>query len=949
MRFEHLRFKGIGPFPDEVAVDLAAVPGRLIAIQGSNGAGKSTMLELLVGGLTRTTPTRGSLVDLATARDAFVETRVVNGATHTLRHTLDATSRKSEALVLDEHGAPELPSTSVKAYDAWAKSHLPAPEVLLASTFAAQGSGGFLDMSAGDRKQVLARTLGIEHLERLAQEARDRARGAKARLDVAVAKLGELGAAVDLKDAEDAEREARAAAKEADAELTRRREQVAAAALYRETDDELRAASVAIADLQTRIRNNEDLLENAEQIRAAGPRIEAIRAELAAIAAERSAGEARRNAARARSESAADRELAARVRVAQLEARARTARDRAAGRAGVKKAICDLIGARTDLAADEETLAAMRVGAADTTAVADGRAKASGLEEQARAADATAARAAARAREITARADLARTKLRDRHQVEAAVAALPGERAALAALEGELAQHQAVLAAANDAQLGGAGRRIGELRGALEEIAEDKAPGGLLFEDVARDALRADDEALVEQAGAPARAEAARKAIADATKAIATAREQLAAVERIAGRASEIAAADLEIERCERDLAAARAEEDAARAQGTAARRNAAAAREAIAAAEIQLSAARDRVRAGEQAVASARSRIAELERIAGRLGEIEAAERELAAIETDRAAAAAEEERAGAEAAAAARDAGAEGVALDALPPREEALRAELPALQVLAGRLAKLVAAEGVLVERREQLAAAEAKAADARSRLAELPEPVDADVDAAERAARDAHVAAANATAALDRARATEARRAELEAERAAAVEEASDYERLGQDLGANGVQADLMDAAAPALTEMTNNLLHEAFGSRFSVRFDSTRSSADGKKQIETLDVTVLDTEAGREGKAETFSGGERVILSEAISLALTMLACQRSGFERPDLIRDESGAALDEENGRRYVAMLRRAADLLDASHVFLVSHSEDVRALCDARIEVADGRVEVRS
>lgn len=77
--------------------------------------------------------------------------------------------------------------------------------------------------------------------------------------------------------------------------------------------------------------------------------------------------------------------------------------------------------------------------------------------------------------------------------------------------------------------------------------------------------------------------------------------------------------------------------------------------------------------------------------------------------------------------------------------------------------------------------------------------------------------------------------------------------------------------------------------------------------------------------------------------EADALALSMLACRRAGVERPTLVRDESGAALDPANSRHYVSMLRRAADLVGADRVLVVSHSPEVQELCDERIEVGHG------
>jgi exonuclease SbcC len=155
--------------------------------------------------------------------------------------------------------------------------------------------------------------------------------------------------------------------------------------------------------------------------------------------------------------------------------------------------------------------------------------------------------------------------------------------------------------------------------------------------------------------------------------------------------------------------------------------------------------------------------------------------------------------------------------------------------------------------------------------------------------------------------------------------------------------DGLQAAEVDAAGPELTELVNDLLRTCVGPRWTVTIETQKLSADGKKLLEGCEVRVLDTVAGREGAAETFSGGERVLLGEAVSLALSMLACRRAGLVGVTLVRDETGAALDPANGRAYVAMLRRAAELVGARQVLFVSHSPELAELADARIVVGGG------
>lgn len=259
----------------------------------------------------------------------------------------------------------------------------------------------------------------------------------------------------------------------------------------------------------------------------------------------------------------------------------------------------------------------------------------------------------------------------------------------------------------------------------------------------------------------------------------------------------------------------------------------------------------------------------------------------------------------------------------------------------------------AERSSVEITERLTAAKERRAQCQARLAEvdsvtlpvidpLPTPRRKDqatlVSNTETRLSRERDALAKARHALEVVVTARAQRAELTALVTSQEQELADWTRLKDDLGKNGIQAAEIDGALGELNTLVNDLLHECHSSRWTMRIDTQRLAGDGKRMIETLDVFILDTENSREGKAETFSGGERAILGEALALALTMVSCRRAGLERPTLVRDESGAALDPSNARAYVAMLRRAAKYVDASHVLFVSHSPELTELADAQI-----------
>ncbi len=214
---------------------------------------------------------------------------------------------------------------------------------------------------------------------------------------------------------------------------------------------------------------------------------------------------------------------------------------------------------------------------------------------------------------------------------------------------------------------------------------------------------------------------------------------------------------------------------------------------------------------------------------------------------------------------------------------------------------------------------------------------------------KASREAEGVAALATSKVAAASASADRVVLLEQELRAADAEVADWQHLADDLGKDGLQAMEIDAVGPELSEQTNDLLRSCWGPRFTVGIHASRRSADGTQELEGCTVSILDNETGREGLVESLSGGEKVMVSEAIALALCVVSMRRAGAVRPTLVRDETGAALRGPRIAQYVLMLRRAGEILGADKILFVPNVEEAAALADARIVVADGKVSVQA
>lgn len=342
----------------------------------------------------------------------------------------------------------------------------------------------------------------------------------------------------------------------------------------------------------------------------------------------------------------------------------------------------------------------------------------------------------------------------------------------------------------------------------------------------------------------------------------------------------------------------------------------------------------------------------------AAKLAAIEIAERDLAAARAEHAelaAALAKHDQAVGWAHAVASDGWAQVQASE----RELArITGERNDLAPLLGKVEHLERAETLIEERTAQLPPLVATIEEAEREIARLPagEPEAVDLAVSEKRVAGAEAAEAAATGTLARARGAVERGEEahrktraLHDEIRTVEREHGDWKRLALELGRQGLQAMELDAAFPEMTACANDLLHKCHGSRFTVEFIGYRMSADGRSAIEDPDVRVIDTEKGRDALARTYSGGELVFVGEAVSLALMMATCRRFGLERPTIVRDESGAALDREHKPAWMNMLRRAADVLDADKVLVVTHDREIVRMTDTELYFGRGGIETHS
>lgn len=171
----------------------------------------------------------------------------------------------------------------------------------------------------------------------------------------------------------------------------------------------------------------------------------------------------------------------------------------------------------------------------------------------------------------------------------------------------------------------------------------------------------------------------------------------------------------------------------------------------------------------------------------------------------------------------------------------------------------------------------------------------------------------------------------------AEKARLQQDIADWTYLKNACGKNGLQAMEIDGAAPIITNFANDLLTQAFGPLFTVKFRTIND--EGK---ECLDIIVISDD-GDEILLDNLSGGQRVWVLMALRLAMTLLSKEKSGRNFETFYADELDGALDPENALNFVNMYRSFMTMGGFKDGYFISHKPSCRALADNGLMFAPG------
>lgn len=173
---------------------------------------------------------------------------------------------------------------------------------------------------------------------------------------------------------------------------------------------------------------------------------------------------------------------------------------------------------------------------------------------------------------------------------------------------------------------------------------------------------------------------------------------------------------------------------------------------------------------------------------------------------------------------------------------------------------------------------------------------------------------------------------------------AEDEGLAWAQLARACGRDGLQRLEIDAAGPIVSDLANQLLAVGYGTRFSVEVVTQVATADGKDTKEKFTILARDNEhGGLPREIGDLSGGESVVVNEAIRAALACYVNLRNRQPVQTLWRDETTGALDDANAPQYIAMLRKMQQVSGARQVLFITHNARCAALADAQVRVVDG------
>ena len=167
------------------------------------------------------------------------------------------------------------------------------------------------------------------------------------------------------------------------------------------------------------------------------------------------------------------------------------------------------------------------------------------------------------------------------------------------------------------------------------------------------------------------------------------------------------------------------------------------------------------------------------------------------------------------------------------------------------------------------------------------------------------------------------------------------EIAKWSLLAKACSNNGIIPLEIDDAAPSISAITNDLLTECYGSRYSITMKTQSENAKGGMK-ENFDIIVFDSETGKSDSITEKSGGQTTWIEDALTRSICLYNIHNSAKVYGTMFCDEKDGALDPDKKMEFIAVKRKALALGSHEREIFISQTKDLQDMADGKIMLTD-------
>lgn len=175
-------------------------------------------------------------------------------------------------------------------------------------------------------------------------------------------------------------------------------------------------------------------------------------------------------------------------------------------------------------------------------------------------------------------------------------------------------------------------------------------------------------------------------------------------------------------------------------------------------------------------------------------------------------------------------------------------------------------------------------------------------------------------------------------ELESELKVLEDKKAAYTHVQTAFSKTGIPLIELESAIPEIASMANDILHQSYGDRFTISFETVRQGT--RKAVDDLNVVVYDSQQGMSKYLDMVCSGEEVWIKQALFYAFSIVRMNRTGFSFMTRFIDESDSSLDTASRVKYLGMIEAAHRLAGARLSILITHSQEIKDVAEQVIEI---------